>query len=207
MVISYRWAGNLVYRAVGEQAPQQQGPGGAAAASAEVPRPAAGAKPLGYGPLLASAQQQIPTWETISFRLGNPRGARAPASEASSNTAGTERRGPQAVTVTVRENNRWPRTASTTLALNPFTGEALKREGFSDLSTGRQLRTWLRFLHTGQALGWGGQLVAGLACVGGLVLVWTGFALAWRRFFGRKTRPADALARTTTAPAQSSVST
>ena len=29
-----------------------------------------------------------------------------------------------------------------------------------------------------------GQLAAGLGCLGGVMLVWTGFALAWRRFFG-----------------------
>jgi uncharacterized iron-regulated membrane protein len=62
----------------------------------------------------------------------------------------------------------------------------LKREGFADLSAGRQLRSWTRFLHTGQALGWGGQFIAGLACLGGCFLVYTGFALSWRRFFGKK---------------------
>jgi cytochrome c peroxidase len=42
------------------------------------------------------------------------------------------------------------------------------------------------FFHTGQALGWPGQLVAGLACLGSCFLIYTGFALAWRRFFHRK---------------------
>ena len=40
---------------------------------------------------------------------------------------------------------------------------------------------WLRFLHTGEALGWPGQLVAGIASLGGVMLVWTGLALAVRR--------------------------
>jgi uncharacterized iron-regulated membrane protein len=103
-------------------------------------------------------------------------------------------RAPQPLTVTIREPGAWPRTATTTLTLNPFTGEVLKREGFADFSTGRQLRTWTRFLHTGQALGWPGQLVAGLACLGGCFLVYTGFALSWRRFFGKKSaEPAPAV--------------
>jgi len=76
--------------------------------------------------------------------------------------------------------------ATTALTLNPFTGDILKREGFADFSTGRQIRTWSRFLHTGQALGSPGQLLAGLACLGGCFLVYTGLALSWRRFFGRK---------------------
>jgi hypothetical protein len=32
-----------------------------------------------------------------------------------------------------------------------------------------------------------GQIVAAIASLGGCVLVYTGFALAWRRLFGRKT--------------------
>ena len=104
------------------------------------------------------------------------------------------RTGPQPLTVTIRESGSWPRTATTTLTLNPFTGEILKREGFSDFSTGRQIRTWTRFLHTGQALGWPGQLIAGLACLGGCFLVYTGFALSWRRFFGKKLSAAGSVA-------------
>jgi uncharacterized iron-regulated membrane protein len=39
----------------------------------------------------------------------------------------------------------------------------------------------VRFGHTGELGGLPGQLAAGLACVGGAVLVWTGLALAFRR--------------------------
>jgi uncharacterized iron-regulated membrane protein len=73
--------------------------------------------------------------------------------------------------------------------LNPFTGDVLRREAFANLTAGRQLRSWTRFLHTGEALGWVGQLVAGLASLGGCVLVYTGVALAWRRFFGKRASP------------------
>ena len=94
-------------------------------------------------------------------------------------------RGPQPVTITLKESNRWPRTATTTLSLDPYTGAVLKREGFADLSAGRRLRTWTRFLHTGEAIGGIGQFIAGLASLGGVALMYTGLALAWRRFFGR----------------------
>jgi uncharacterized iron-regulated membrane protein len=40
----------------------------------------------------------------------------------------------------------------------------------------------MRFLHTGEALGIGGQTVAGLAAIAAAVMVWTGLALALRRF-------------------------
>ena len=40
----------------------------------------------------------------------------------------------------------------------------------------------MRFAHTGEVLGLAGQTVAGLVSAGGVVLVWTGIALALRRF-------------------------
>ncbi len=70
--------------------------------------------------------------------------------------------------------------------MHPYTGDILDRSGYADQSPGRKVRVWLRYLHTGQALGWPGQLVAGIACLAGCLLTYTGFALAWRRFFGRR---------------------
>ncbi|MBE2212367.1 MAG: PepSY domain-containing protein, partial [Opitutaceae bacterium] len=116
--------------------------------------------------------------------------APAPSENSAPRTQQAASPGPQPLTVTVREAGSWPRTATTTLTLNPFTGNVLRSEGFADLSTARQVRSWTRFLHTGQALGWGGQLVAGLACLGALFLVYTGFALSWRRFFAKRRVPA-----------------
>lgn len=90
------------------------------------------------------------------------------------------------VAITVKEHGAWPSFASVNLTLNPFTGEVLRKETFSDYNLGRKVRSWTRFLHTGEALGNAGQVVAGVASLLSLVLVWTGFALAWRRFFARK---------------------
>jgi len=159
LVLSYRWAGELVYRVNGEAPPTLGAPPVAAAAT---PAPTTGRRPLDSTALLAIAQREYPDWQTITLRPGNP-GASA--------------------TLNVKQAAAWPRTATTTLTLDPLSGAVLRREGFADFSAGRRARTWLRFLHTGQALGWGGQLLAGLGCIGGLVLVYTGFALAWRRFF------------------------
>lgn len=112
--------------------------------------------------------------------------ASASAGSETRREGGEQRRGASAVTVAVKRPGSWPRTATTTFTLNPYTGDILKTEGYADLSTARQIRSWTRFLHTGQALGWGGQFVAGLACLGGCFLVYTGFALSWRRFFFKK---------------------
>lgn len=165
MPISYRWASNLIYTAVGETPPVRSGPPGSAAPDIELPAVSVDAPQLGLDTLIASAQKSIPDWSQISLRLPSTDSARTP----------------QPVGITVRSAHPWPRTASTTLVINAFTAEVLQTETFADLSTGRRLRTWNRFLHTGEALGLIGQLVAGVASLGGCILVYTGFALTWRR--------------------------
>jgi len=199
--ISYRWGTNLIYTLAGEPPPAQTGPGGVPNPRVEVPEPAEGARPLGYDAQLAIVRRIIPDAELITFRLGGgPRAGRpraegdrggAPAATAGAQSPregirGAEGRTVQPLNVTVKQPEAWPRTATTTLWLDPYTGAELAREGFANFSTGRQIRTWTRFLHTGQALGWLGQLGAGLACVGGCFLVYTGFALSWRRFIRKK---------------------
>jgi uncharacterized iron-regulated membrane protein len=68
------------------------------------------------------------------------------------------------------------------LILKRQTGEVVRWEPFSSYSTGRQLRSWLRFAHTGEVGGVIGQTIAALASLGGAFLVFTGLSLAWRRF-------------------------
>ncbi len=175
MVISYKWAGNLVYRAVGEEPPVRRGPPGPPRADnpgAGVDDPGSPVVPLDTFFTLAASDQ--PDWTSLSLRLP---------------TRGTT------ASVTVKSPHDWPRTASTTLSIDATAGLGARaiteRSTFADQSTGRQLRSWMRFLHTGQALGWLGQLVAGLGCVAGCFLCYTGFALSYRRFFGRKRVPAE----------------
>lgn len=206
MPISYRWAGDALYHLTGTEPPPRPAAGGPPSAPGGTPPiavtpPAPDAVPLGYQALLDSVQRSYPQWEQITFRLasapgrGNPNAAgdraeRPAAGQARRSPAeATERRraaGPSPVSVTVKESGAWPRTATTTLTLDPFTGSELKREGHADQNAGRRLRTWTRFLHTGEALGWPGQLIAGIASLGGVVLTYTGFALAWRRFRPRR---------------------
>lgn len=184
--MSFRWANTLVYRLAGEPAPAQ-GPAAPAGPAVELAAPTNAARPLQRDALLAIAQAQFPTWEEITFRLSNPRGRENTAPSGSALNASPERRpnGPQPVTIVVKTSAAWPRTATSTVTLNPFNGDVLRMEAFGDQSPGRRFRGWTRFLHTGEALGWPGQLLAGLATLGGCFLVYTGFALAWRRFFGR----------------------
>jgi uncharacterized iron-regulated membrane protein len=61
------------------------------------------------------------------------------------------------------------------------TGRETAYSGFQDQSKGARLRSYLRFAHTGEYHGVLGQTIAGIASLAGVFLVWTGFALAWRR--------------------------
>jgi uncharacterized iron-regulated membrane protein len=201
--ISFRWGGNLIYTLTGTPAPiaGSSGPGGSAAAALlplEIPAPPPGSRALGHDALLAAVQKHMPDWQTITLRLsagggegrggGRPAASSTPPSSGSAPLSASETRGrSQPVTVTVRERATWPRTATTTLTLNPYNGDVLRDMGYADMNAAQRVRSWTRFLHTGEALGWMGQLVAGIACLGGVFLVYTGFALSWRRFFGKRT--------------------
>ncbi|HWK54670.1 MAG TPA: PepSY-associated TM helix domain-containing protein, partial [Hyphomicrobiales bacterium] len=68
-----------------------------------------------------------------------------------------------------------------TLALSRTGGEVVSVTGFSDTPKAQRLRGIARFLHTGEILGFWGQTIAGLGSLAALFLVWTGFALSWRR--------------------------
>jgi uncharacterized iron-regulated membrane protein len=78
------------------------------------------------------------------------------------------------------------------LTLDQKTGEVTRWEPFSSYTTGRKLRSFLRFAHTGEVAGVVGQTVAGLASLGGAFLVWTGISLALRRLRAWLGRRSDA---------------
>ena len=174
--ISFGWFNALVYRAVGEAPPPPAGGGAASraaapresAASAADARPRAErtAPPSSDTPPLdtvwSQAERQTSGWRTIALRL--PTSADAPA-----------------VFTIDRGDGGQPHLRST-LTLETRTGATVRYESFSDLTLGRRIRNTMRFAHTGEVLGIPGQTVAGIASAGGAVLVWTGLALAWRRF-------------------------
>ncbi|MEO6569407.1 MAG: PepSY-associated TM helix domain-containing protein [Opitutaceae bacterium] len=214
--ISFQWGGRVINSLTGTPQPAPGAPPvvpASAVAAVVVPPPPAGTLPLTQDALVARVQKEIPQWETITIGgaggrggavgsrggRGGRAGPRAEATPGSGNPAPTAvATTPTATalvasaapaTFTVRSRDVWPRNANITLALNPYTGEVLRRTGYADQAAPQRVRAWTRFLHTGEALGFWGQLVAGLACLGGCFLVYTGFALSWRRFFGKKTSP------------------
>jgi uncharacterized iron-regulated membrane protein len=85
--------------------------------------------------------------------------------------------------ITVDEGYGGQPQLRTTLTVDRASAAIAKRETFDALGPGRQLRSWLRFAHTGEIYGLPGQTVAGLVSAGGAVLVYTGLALAFRRWW------------------------
>jgi uncharacterized iron-regulated membrane protein len=169
VVISYTWAGNLVYRVVGETPPARPGqPPGAAQPQSEATPSAT------LDQMWARAEQQVAGWKSISLRL--PTAADAP------------------LVFTIDQGSGGQPQKRAQLTLNAQTGAVMRWEPFSSYTTGRRLRSILRFAHTGEVLGGVGQTIAGLVSAGGAVLVWTGLALALRRFRAWRARVAAGVA-------------
>ena len=158
VVISYTWAGNLVYRVVGETPPAPRANQQAAAPSANSAQPALNNLDAAW----LRASQQVVDWRSITLQL--------PSSESAPLTFNID-----------RGTGGQPQKRGQ-LVLDRATGEVVRWEPFSANTRGRQLRSILRFAHTGEVAGIIGQTVAGLVSTGGAVLVITGLALAIRRF-------------------------
>jgi len=172
--ISFRWGAELTYLLTGTPLPAT-GPQyySTPPPAATVPTPPPEAKPVPRDLLLDAVRREVPAWQTVTFRYAHQ----------------PDPTKPQPVNFTVRESDTLPRTATATLQFDPFTGTLLQRDGYNDLSAARKLRVWTRFLHTGEALGPWAQFLAGVASLGGCFLVYTGFALSWRRFFRNQQSP------------------
>ena len=216
VVISYPWANQLLQRAAGgtPEARGAGGPGGERGgppaaqggergarggapeggprgdgASASRPQgPAAGpggpGGAFGDGPrdvnlagadqAWAVAQAQVAGWQSVSLRL--------PGSDDA----------PWAFSVDTSTGARRPDTR-TQFTLDRATAATITVEGYEAVPAGRKAIGWNRFIHTGEAFGFVGQTIAGLASLSAVMLVWTGIALSLRRFAAwRRRKPSRA---------------
>lgn len=199
VVISYPWASNLVYRAVGESPPPPPpGAGGPAAAggSANAARPEG--ERGGASPAAPAGGERSGSREggARDGRGGGDAEKAVPLDGIGVLAARAERQvqGWRSITLTLpkkadepiafaidRGDGGQPQKRAQ-LALDPATGEVSKWEPFPTQTPGRRLRSILRFAHTGEVLGIPGQTLAGIVSLGAAFLVWTGLALTWRRF-------------------------
>jgi uncharacterized iron-regulated membrane protein len=162
--MSYPWANNLLYRLTGSELPVQS-----SAPRGRSDRNETQVNIEELNALWTRAEQQVPGWQSVTVRIP-PSG-----------------RGPLTFTIDTGKGGRPDQRSQ--LTLNRRTGEVIRWEPFSSYNAGRRLRSWFRFLHTGEAGGIGGQTIAGIASLGTAVLVWTGLWLAGRRLVRwRRTR-------------------
>ncbi len=159
-VFSYPWANDLVYLSVGEEPPRRGGGGGGGGPEPVVAQNGTAIDRLGYDALLARAAAHG-EWRTLTLNI--------PTDDAPT------------VRVGIDEGNGGQPYLRHTLTLDASTGAVAGWAPFSSQSTGQKARSWIRFLHTGEALGIVGQTVAGLVSFTSILMVWTGLALAWRR--------------------------
>lgn len=172
VVISFGWGHDLVFHLVGEEPPAFRDSRMLNAPAPTLPTTSpADTVPLSTGELLAAATRAFPRWESVAIPLPI---ASAPTKPAE---------------LLVFEPALFSTAGRIQVHLDPFRGDVLQQVAFADRSRGIRARVWVRFLHTGEAFGLTGKIIATLATAASLVLVWTGFALSWRRFFGRQRAP------------------
>ncbi len=181
LVINYDPLANWIAPREGRGPPQQISPP-APIGNAAIPPP-----PLPLAALIVRAQAEIPTWEnlTLSFEDRRNRNQHREASENPSPRAPSL----SPVAIAVRDRNHLT-PIPTRLTYHPYSGELLNRSDLSAQPFRRALRTLNLSVHMGTALGWPTQLLALVATLAALVLIYTGFALAFRRFFRRGKRAA-----------------
>jgi uncharacterized iron-regulated membrane protein len=168
LVMSYDWANRALFKLAGSPPPpprQVQRPPDAAKGGQEAKKEKP-TKLAGFEAYLATVEKQVPGWETLSFKLPRREGDKVMALI-------EEKDGPHAY-------------ARSSLQLDPTTAAVVKWESYQDQSQGRKFRGLVKPLHTGELGGLFGQTLAALASLAAIWMVWTGFAMAWRRFFPRK---------------------
>ncbi len=204
-VIGYPWASDLVYKIVGETPPPRSS-GGAPGASGSPPQaqanaaagdtqrsgqsgserrlaagdtaganatfnPGSVAHTTTYDAAIRSATPLMPEWRAVTLQIPKPDAKTI------------------AVTLDAGTGGQPQRRASVQIAV--ATGAIDKYQPFDSLSTGRQIRSVLRFAHTGEVLGVFGQTTAGIVSLASVVLVVTGITLSIRRALaalGRRNR-------------------
>jgi len=154
-VFNYSWANNLVYRLAGEEPPIRSSVSDETANAVVADR-------IPYAELVDTAKTYSDDWRTLSLSPGD--------------TTST------ATTIIIDEGDGGQPQKRHALTLDVSSGDVITWAPFTSQTAGRQARRWVRFLHTGEALGITGQTIAGLASFAAILMVWTGLALAIRRF-------------------------
>jgi|GEM_PF-3796498 len=117
-------------------------------------------QPVRLQELFVMAQMYEPQWTTITLRFGKNKDVYPFFIES--------------------DNSGWLKLRSKLVVLSDAT--VVQWQPASSLTFERKFRSFVRYIHTGELGGLIGQLVAFLATLGSVILVLTGFVLAFKRF-------------------------
>ena len=165
-IMAYPWANALLYRVAGDHLPTER-------AETEPKR----AKPLHTDKFasldlaIRAAMTQDAKWQSLEMRLPSDKDPN--------------------IAFRLEEGDGSDPRQRVQLVLARTDGHVVRVEPFSNNSLGRRWRLNTRFVHTGEMFGIAGRIVALLACISALMLVWTGFSLALRRFASWRKRKAS----------------
>lgn len=167
IVLSWGWATNLLYHLTGSPLPQtvRTTERSEHASHHRKSQPMETAA-VGLQQILESAEHQAPEWQSLRIVLP----------DAADRT----------VHVAVDFANGGRPDQQAEMIFDRSNGAVLRLTTFSSLSTGRQLRSFMKYIHTGEAGGLAGETVAGLTALACCMLVWTGLSLALRRLRVRR---------------------
>ena len=159
VVISFPWANSLLTgMASGADGPTGPPQGVIEAADVEIP---IRGDPRSLDDLLQQVMAQSSSWNSIALTMPE--------------------QGSRTVSFQVDTGSGRQPHKRTTVTLDAYTGDVVGTGVFSDLPGATRAISWNRYLHTGESFGFIGQTIAGLVSAASLIMVWTGFALAWRR--------------------------
>jgi len=179
-VFNYSWANNLVYQLAGEEPPQRGAAASQASEQQQTPVNAANLRSLEELFQVAADSEMAGDWRTITINLPDPDAA--------------------TVSFAIDQGNGGQPQKRHTLTLDAQSGEVAVWAPFTSQTPGQQARRWVRFLHTGEALGIPGQTIAGLVSFFAVLMVWTGLALSLRRLMRFIKRRQQSNVRTADSP-------
>lgn len=180
VILSYPWASNLLFRMTGTPPPAHGWRGAERVhnSSAGGPADVFAAKADQYrsmDEIAAIAKQQAPAWQSLTLFVPDP--------------------GDRTVNVAIDTSPGGQPEKASQLVIDRRSGRIVSVNRFSNNSLGTKLRAWARFTHTGEEFGAAGQAIAAMACLGAMVLVWTGLSMAIRRTAGAvrssRSKPAE----------------
>lgn len=138
------------------------------------PAPAAKSTASDWNGVMGLVQQQYPDWRWMMSNPASPKNR-------------------DVMNFLVGTGSLGQRSRASTITVDLTKNTIVKTTAWENNDTGTRARAIARFGHTGEIVGWWGQALAFVGCLAGLVLVYTGFALSWRRFFRRGGQAAESL--------------